>query len=145
MPVGFPFAVRAQLALRVKLAAFLVLALLFTGTFNLRPSPVEGARAPISQEGTQAPGHRDSLASSHAGVELDKARRQRHVVRRSPRYEEIHESAQAIGWPDLEKGAPNLPRLLFRKLPSDEGSGADADGPHAPAQGPQPRAPPAMA
>jgi hypothetical protein len=137
-------------ALRAQLAALMVLALLVTGVFNARPTLSEATR-PAGQTqrmagtGSPAIGHRPVLTRSRSGAQVGQASRLRHVGRRSPRFEEIHQAAQAIAWPDLEKGAPSAPRFLFRKIPSDEGADADADQPHAPVKGYRSRAPPALA
>jgi hypothetical protein len=140
--------VRAHVALRARLAAFLVLALIVTGMFSLRPGQIDGHRTPGQATstyavGVQPAGQRHSVSTSRA--QLGQAGRLRHAGRRSPRYEEIPESAQPVAWPDMEKGAPTIPRLFFRKIPSDDGADADADAPQAPASGYRSRAPPSLA
>jgi hypothetical protein len=138
------------MALRALLAAFMMLAILATGVFSVRPATGEAARPagpsqPMAGADMQAPGHRTTLTRSRAGSQVGKASRLRHAGRRSPRFEEIHQTAEAIGWPDLEKGAPSAPRFFFRKIPSDDGADADADPAHAPVKGCRPRAPPTLA
>jgi hypothetical protein len=137
-------------ALRAQLAALMVLAMLVTGVFNARPALSEATR-PAGQAqsmagtGMQAISHRTALTRSRSGSQVGQAGRLRHAGRRSPRFEDVHQAAQAIAWPDLEKGAPSAPRFFFRKIPSDDGADADADQPHAPVKGYRSRAPPALA
>lgn len=146
----FPLTVSAHVALRAKLAAWLVLAMLITGVFNARPALPEAARPAghtqsMAGAGLQALGHRTVLTRSRSGSQWGQASRLRHAGRRSSRFEEVQQTAQAIAWPDLEKGAPSAPRFFFRKIPSDDGADADADQPLAPVTGYHSRAPPTLA
>lgn len=148
--IVFPFSMRAQVALRAKLAAFMVLAMLVTGLFNLRVAPTDANRTSGQTQSVFVVNNpfvrpRNPLASSGAGAQFVQGNRARQAARRSPRYEEIHQSAQAIGWPDVEKGAPTRPRFVFRKIPTTESADADADSSHAPSSGYHSRAPPATA
>jgi hypothetical protein len=138
------------MALRAKLAAFMMLAILFTGVFNVRSAPSEAIRPAGQAQTVAGPGMQTlnrltAMTRSRAGSQVGKASRQRNVGRRSPRFEEIHQTAQAIAWPDLEKGAPSAPRFFFRKIPSDGGADADADHPQTPVKGYHSRAPPILA
>jgi hypothetical protein len=128
----------------------MVLAMLLTGVFGTRPAPSEAIRPAGQAQSTAdtripARNHLTVLMRSRAGSQVSKASRLRQVSRRSPRFEEIHQAAQAIAWPDLEKGAPSAPRFFYRKIPSGDGADAEADPSHAPVKGYQSRAPPAMA
>lgn len=150
MRAMFPLTLRAHVALRAKLAAFMVLAVLFSGVFGARPVLSEANRSAghvqsMAGAGVQAISHRTVLTRSRAGSQVGQANRTRHVGRRSPRFEEIHQTAQAIAWPDLEKGAPSAPRFFFRKIPSAESDDADPGVSLAPVTGYHSRAPPAMA
>lgn len=150
MRAMFPLTLRAHVALRAKLAALMVLALLVTGVFGVRPVPGETHRSAghvqsVAGAGFQAISHRTALTRSRAGSQVGQANRTRYASRRSPRLDEMHQAAQAIAWPDLEKGAPSAPRFFFRKTPSAEGDDSDADAPFAPVPGYQSRAPPAVA
>lgn len=148
--IVFPFSMRAQVALRAKLAAFMVLAMLVTGLFSLRVAPTDAHRTSGQAQSVFVVNNplvrpRNPLANAGAGAQLVTGNRARHAGRRSPRYEEIHQSAQAIGWPDMEKGAPTRPRFVFRKIPATESADSDADSAHAPSSGYHSRAPPATA
>jgi hypothetical protein len=148
--IAFPFSLRAQVALRAKLAAFMVLAMLVTGLFNLRVAPTDANRTSGQAQSVFVLNNplvrpRHPLASAGGGAQLAKGNRLRHAGRRSPRYEDSHQSAQAIVWPDIEKGAPTRPRFVFRKLPQSESADSDADSSDAPPSGYHPRAPPATA
>lgn len=146
----FPMMMRAHAALRAKLAAFMVLALLVTGVFGVRPAPIEPAQAMhhgprVLAGALHARPARDAFTGSRSGARLTQAGRLGQIGRRPPRHEEIEQHAQAPVWPDAAKGAPSVARFFFRKIPSDEGADADADGPTHPHQAYRSRAPPALA
>jgi hypothetical protein len=126
----------------------MVLALLVTGVFNARPVSGEAVRPAgqtqsVARTGMPTVSHRTALTRSRSQV--GQTNRLRHASRRSSRFEEVHQTAQAIAWPDLEKGAPSAPRFFFRKISSDDGADADADHPPAPVAGYHSRAPPPLA
>jgi hypothetical protein len=139
---------RARVALRARLAAFLAIAVLMTGLFGLRPiqAPSRGAASPAAIALGIAPASPHGEATrARPELRLGGAQRSRLASRRGMRYEDAAHSARPVAWPDLEMGAPSAPRFVFRKIPSDDGSDADADAPTAPIEGYHSRAPPVVA
>jgi hypothetical protein len=138
------------LALRARLAAFMVLALLVTGMAGIRPAIGEGAptmrhAAAVAVASLQAVPPRGALAHSRAGSQLARAGRLESLNRRPSRHEELQRRLKAPVWADATSCAPGAPRFFFRKIPSDESADADADAPCAPSRPYHSRAPPALA
>lgn len=143
MALASLFQLRTYTVLRARLAACLMLAFLAIGMLD-----VVAYRGATPRPFVTRAAESSSLAGllpANAPHQFRVLRRQRTVSARPPRLEEIHAVSPSVDWPDLEKGAPTLPRVVIRKLPADESADGDDAERQAPATGYSSRAPPPLA
>lgn len=148
--IRFLFQLKAYTALRARLAALLVVALLATGIFGMGISlstsyPTGSMRLPTGPSIARVAKPNEFMLRTGYRSESDQSGRYRNVVGSPPDFEQAHADELTSGWVDTDRDLPRRPRFAILKLPADEDAEGDRRAPRRPALSYASRAPPSRA